>query len=559
MLDSCQAQLRLQAYTAVDMANIAASSTGSIGGGRASAGTAARATGSRVSFSLEARSGFMNTSSLSAKDRGMMVNKSSFYGLDKNKGMFDRSKSVREAPKLQFSSRVSRTINTPKSIEFKSIAPKPGMIDISRAKSRTTREAPKTTFISSKNERVKMTPVPVRTSPWNRENKTVAMRTLEVGLNPRKSEQRVKSVDPFKNAVVLWQNGERRVSSAPHKTSMRVEAVASNLSKLTKVVEGQRKRAGEVRSAFERSQTRVVETGRQNNVQEDTKSQTSREHHYRTQRVEGVKNRPMKEKKARKISHMVKISSSVTPEKLAQIRHDLKDAKKTVHAIVRARHVSHAEANRELAEELEKKYSKFVKVLPQEENLPLQITRSEDQKRSLKRKQENMVALEVRERVFYVKEDVLVQDIRIKRATDALLTLIKNKKEGDEISGREIVSQMGNLGTEANSEVAKLRTDKSVTKFLAELGKLTAINTNVYLRETFTKIKQIADISKAVRLSKRESGNGASLQELEHVLGGTIQGQAVHFQEHEVSNGRIYKDPAKTYYIPQGAGMLTQA
>lgn len=234
-------------------------------GGRVSGGSRGPVSkGVGVSLSLEARSGYMKSSSLTSRDRGMMVNKASFYGLDKNKGMFDKARPIRQARQQP-------------SYEYQTPQGK-NMLDRNRGKETRPKFARATTLETNKpivnktaiekairrhKEKVKarsktdvITPAVLekRQKEQHTPHKTVAARTREVHFNPQVRSERVRTI---KNGeVIFWKNGGRegvakdRLQTAVVREAQKTQKVLQETRvKLATLIKESQKKVPEMRVA----------------------------------------------------------------------------------------------------------------------------------------------------------------------------------------------------------------------------------------------------------------------------------------------------------------------
>lgn len=509
MLDSRQAQIPHSVYTAHIMKGGGVATVGAAGSagvvGRASISPKGSMRGFGVSLSLEARpGGVVSTSSLTSRDRGMMVNKSSFFGLNQ-KGMIDKSRPVFKEKLSGFPVARALVWGT-------------GISQVSRAD---------VTHQAGSRMEARM---------------STAQRNKEFNLNPPKNEQSVKSSDQLKNTIILWQRS-----------------------------------AGEQASRI----SEVSNEGDKRSVQEQAKPKKSTVEHYRAQRIEGVqKIRAVKERKARKLSHQVRISKDVPQTKLAEIRADIKDAKKTIYVIMKARGVSYKEAQNELIVQLSQKHSVKIEVVaqPHEDVKPKQSPEAKSKvqplivaetkaqyadssdltKENKKKKRENREGYAVRTKlkrwIFHFIKHEEVNEARVEKAVEAFSRRLD--KQGPFIlpTGKEIAQEIEeNAGPEIKSEISEFMfKDYSFDLFLNQisvLGRLIIADT-ASLKPL---IRKIADTATAVKFTQNSNGGHiVSEQQVATVLGGGVEKKDVFFAEHDKSLGDLAKDSeGDLWFIPK--------
>lgn len=176
-----------------------------------------------------------------------------------------------------------------------------------------------------------------KTNPYARRSSerrlSVAQRTREVGFNPRVRAERVKSVSPFKDTVILWQAKD---------VSPRLKLEVA--SRTARTPEARRRVRVEMRAP---KPTTEVRSGIKRKIEIRP-----------IRKTEKAKVQPRI-----KLGRVVRVAPDVSPEIKQVIYADIKHAqKKTIRTIMQARNVSYQVALQEVVQQLSKKHEGKVKV-----------------------------------------------------------------------------------------------------------------------------------------------------------------------------------------------------
>lgn len=375
-------------------------------------------------------------------------------------------------------------------------------------------------------------------------SKPVVPREMVVPFSAQKTDVRVVrpmevkaskptvQASPFKDTVILWQNPNMQHRITPERKT-RETVVGKSLKSLESSTQNQHKKA----------------------------SVEGKVHHAPTsKRVE--------------LKHLVRISPMVSPDKLPTIKRDIKDAKKMVQTIVRARNVSYTAAVEEIAQVLAKKYEGSLQILPAVQVQPKIETKTDfTTKTQTQPKAEQAVMAQPTERtqeiavdnkdrkkegsendlptlIFYFKKDLKTKTKRIQDALFAARKLFSYKRDTDVITGADISYEIGKYSTPGQvSEVAKsIRPDGTLNTFIDSLKRAGPVSK---IEEVERMIQEVSSEDAPVRLSFLSEGEQVGQEGAQKVYEGDIDGKRAYFEENGRAFGKFKRDKKNImWFIP---------
>lgn len=271
--------------------------------------------------------------------------------------------------------------------------------------------------------------------------------------------------------------------------------------------------------------------------------------------------------KRMKLSHMITIAPDVSPDTLVKIRQDIKDAKKMVPLVARARNVSVVAAQKELAQVLAKKYEGKVSVKPQvqtrtevfpdtkpqvkvEPKVGVQtVTQTEKRVSTKTIAGENQIPPKEEVKKISFKKQIEVNTARVKAFVDAARNLLRYRNAADaSLTGKDIAYAVGKFVEEQISEVAlPINTDATLKEVSQEVSGLGAVE-NIEAFESA--VEQITSGHSAIQLTTREGD--AKDEDAQKVYGVALDGQVGYFGE-EKETGKFEKKlvAGELYFVTQ--------
>jgi len=490
-------------------------------------------------------------------------------GLASPRGMFDVSRPVRARPvsrpaefgvKLNTKNGLERTSKTTRSIN---LAPK-GIFDITRpvrvnsSEGRVSKPAQRnfefgkriTPARSEEARSPRLSEIPLGKSE-NRaihydKTRTVAARTREAGLNPGIRSERVKSISPFKDTIILWQRKDASPRIRPETVKRPVRVVEKDTQKIVE----------QFRKISLRKEVFSVQKPQTEAVYKVFKAKQEVKIKLKKEKVQKIKRR--------KVGNIISVLPEVQDNLRDLIHANIHKAQNdTIPAIINARRVSYQEAMKEAVEILAKEYKGKVKIktIPQvkpevqpalESNTqnassPQVHVKPEQSKKpepnALKAQNPKGKGLE-----FYFQKDKTANKNRIEAVLATASKLLKDKKEKKEVIGKDVAGMIKDEG-HLRSEVVRVGSlDGSLDNFKNEVAKIGKIEEIRNLRDV---VLSIAEKFTGVKLSLRRSQNdGATKKHAQDVYKASLNGKEGYFQEYGATTGDFVENNQKLHFVP---------
>ncbi len=378
-------------------------------------------------------------------------------------------------------------------------------------------------------------------------HQTVARRTLEVGLNPKVRAERVKSISPFKDTIILWQ---RKDASPRIKREMLPRSTPLVEKDTQKVVE-------QIIKPSLNKETTPIQKQQREAVYKVFKARQEAKIKLKKERVRKLKRQ--------RVGNMVRVLPETQPDTQKLIYANIREAQKVaVPAIMKARQVSYETALQEAVQVLAKKHEGKVKI----STLPLQKTESKPALESSiqnapviqthgkpeqsKKSQPNILnnqnakgkALE-----FYFHQDKTANKNRVQVVLSTAAKLLRDKKEQHkEIIGKDVAKLIKDEGRLRSEVVRKGSIDGTLDNFRNEVAKIGKVDK---LRNLQAVVTNIAEKFTGVKLSlKRAQNNSATKKDAQSVYKAALNGKEGYFQEYGATTGDFVENDQKLHFVP---------
>lgn len=497
-------------------------------------------------------------------------------GLASPKGMFDVSRPLRSSSVLkpaEFGVRVNiknGTERVSKTARSAAIAPR-GIFDVSRpARTSPIERSLKSTprqfefgkkITPARSEQVRsprLREIPLGKSE-NRairydKARTVAVRTREVGLNPRVRAERVKSIFP-RETIILWSRQENT-------------AKASEKTIVTTTVREQSRPQDTIRGVV--SKTQEVKAIKR-----------------KKEMVLGVKKEKTLPKRKMRVGHMVSVMPHVSEDERLHIYADIKRAQnESVHIIRRARKVSYNEALMEATKALETRHKGKIVITPHEPQIvpdavpqtqPEVKTQADSKTQTITLAQLNAESkhqLDTQARAQAVsgektkpesktekkpqvieadslnssveakklqfKKDEKANKGRVKRIFSAIEKIAsKQGKTIEEMSGNDVVLEMGSFANPQElSELTRLQGfDYRWNKLIDSIKNIRGFLTPKHAEQVIA--SHVEEYSAVKLAEENDPSAGAIGQDAVEVYGAPLDGVRAHVEEENSSDGEL--------------------
>lgn len=424
--------------------------------------------------------------------------------------LFENKAEVRNAhaPKLRDISRA------PRPIEFKSITPKPGMIDMGRPRQATPREVPRATRISPRNEYFKATPVRVDLL----KSAQIEFKSIVPSAAPKRSTE--ARPDPFKSTVVLWE----RPKPTPVTTPKAPEASMKGVSKSKEVSPRVRYKTTEAVRTHTTPATRV-DTAPQPAAQPTLKDYVSTR--IKVDPKSAVFHAFELDMREAQIAAQAWIAVGRTPtaayESVTRAMIKMHQGKPGIEVVPQPK--IEPEAKLEAKPKTQGQALPSVKTQPEEDvSAP---SENDDKKNPGRDKQRGLR--------FYFKTHTEVLQKRFTGAIDTVRYLLSTRSD---VSGQDIAYELSKQqGHDYESEVVSgVKTDETYTEFLERIKN---IGTITEVGQVETDIHIAANAQKPVKLSFSPDGEQAAREEAAVVYGGRLEGETAYFKDNHDAYGTL--------------------